>query len=223
MTMKTAQRITAWSFSRWWTYQTCPYQAKLKYIDKIGKPFAGPAAERGTEIHQLGEDYLLKKLPRPPAEYGKFKPQLKELRQLKADAEKEWAFTRAWERTTWFASNTWLRVKVDAVALADDTATVVDFKTGKVYDHHMLQMDLYAVAAMIQIPVAKRVRTALWYVDQGKGEEETFPRTSLTKLKKSWEKKAAPMLADTKFKPTPSEACRRCEFSAAKGGPCKYS
>ena len=50
-------RITSWSFSRWSCYSSCPYKAKLKFIDKLKEP-GSPQMDRGTVIHELAEHYV---------------------------------------------------------------------------------------------------------------------------------------------------------------------
>ena len=49
--------VPAWSYSGLKVFETCPYRT---YISKVKKVYeeAGPAAERGSRIHQLAEDYV---------------------------------------------------------------------------------------------------------------------------------------------------------------------
>lgn len=216
------QQITAWSFSRFQTYASCPAKAKYKFIDKLQEP-PNDAMARGTAIHKLAEDYTRAKKPgQIPTELIKFEDQFIELNKSKPLVEQEWAFTQDWQPTGWFAKDTWVRVKVDAACLEDDTLYVIDHKTGKEKDDHKEQLSIYGVAGLIQFPLVQIVSAQLWYLDSGVQTPHEFSRKELPALKKDWEKQTKAMLTDTRFSPKPSNACRWCAFSKEKGGPCRF-
>ena len=52
--------IDRWSYSRLGTYESCPKKAYYSYVEKIPQE-QHPAAQRGTRIHQLAEDYIVGK------------------------------------------------------------------------------------------------------------------------------------------------------------------
>ena len=57
--------IPAWSYSALKTYETCAYRSYISKVKRIQEDF-GPAAARGTDIHQQAKDYVrgdLKELP----------------------------------------------------------------------------------------------------------------------------------------------------------------
>ena len=47
--------LRAWSYSALKVYEECPYRSYIQKVKKIQEP-SGPAAERGTMIHQEAED-----------------------------------------------------------------------------------------------------------------------------------------------------------------------
>ena len=64
---KVAKAVTSWSFSRYGDYKKCPLAFKLKHIDKIQEP-KSPAMQRGIDIHNLAEAYVVGKLAKLPPE-----------------------------------------------------------------------------------------------------------------------------------------------------------
>ena len=232
-----AQRITAWSYSRYNDYKQCPLKAKFKHVDKLKEP-GSPAMDRGSAIHKLAENFLKGLVRALPAELKTFGAFFRALKKLNPAVEQDWAFTANWVQCGWFDVVAWCRVKVDATAY--DTVTkrvrVVDHKTGRFNPDHPDQLSLYAVAAFEVFPDADAADCELWYLDHplcvgGPLENpvrKTFQRAEAQALKKDWEKRVKPMLADTRFAPRPNDRCRWCWFRKDNGqypggvGPCKF-
>jgi len=235
--------LTSWSFSRYSDYRQCPLKFKLKHIDKIQEP-PNDAMARGAEIHTKAEKYLKGELRTLPTELKLFKDEFKVLRALYkkktlgAIVEDNWSFTKDWDQTTWNDwANCWLRVKLDAAHYEDDgdVMVVTDWKTGKFRleknEEYVEQLELYALSALLLHEHVEEVRPRLAYVDQGvvypEGDSPLiYVRADIPKLKKTWEKRVAPMFKDKKFAPRPNNLCRWCFYrasnKAAGGGQCKY-
>lgn len=233
--------ITAWSYSRYSDYKQCPLRFKLKYIDKLPEP-GSPQMQRGSDIHKEGELWLKKpsgkgKPARLPDSYKHFKEEMEQLRGLAPLVEQQWGFTRQWTPTGWFGQDTWLRIICDvAVLYDDDTAEVIDFKTGRKYDTNEEQVELFSSGVFMKFPNVRHVTTRLWYLDQEKDNEviREYGREpgmtndngdkllSFEEIRNDWEKKVVAMFKDKRFAPTPNDKCRWCSFSKAKGGPCKF-
>jgi CRISPR/Cas system-associated exonuclease Cas4 (RecB family) len=234
-----ANKITGWSFSRYNTYRQCPQLAKYKFIDKLAEP-SSPALERGTEIHKLAEDYIKGKIRNIPKELKLFDSIFKFLKgEFKKKiavimVEDQWIFKSDYTMTVWNDwAGAWLRVKLDVAHNEDknETMVVTDWKTGKYrpdeMEAYIMQLELYALTALIKYPYLKKVRPRLVYLDTGDtyppaGEVIEYTQADVPKLKKLWEKRVKPMLNDVRFKPTPSDKCRWCFFSKEKNGPCKF-
>ena len=127
--------VPAWSYSGLKTYESCAYRTYIAKVKKVWEE-AGPAAERGSRIHGLAEQYVKGELGELPKELQKFASQFEELHKLFADGkvevEGEWGFTLDWETTGWMEHNTWARVKLDVIVHETETsARVIDHKTGK--------------------------------------------------------------------------------------------
>lgn len=236
--------ITAWSFSRYSTYKSCPLKAKLAFIDKINEP-PNDAMARGTQIHALAEDYIKGKIRALPPELKLFKEDFKFYRaQYKKSisgmvVEDTWSFTKDWNETQW---NDWVgcavRIKLDCAHHEDDSTLIItDFKTGKYRqqsnEDYVEQLELYALAALLLHPHIEVAKPRLQYLDEGityppEGDDSlVFTRADIPRLKKLWEKRTKPMLSDTTFAPRANNFCRWCWYGQSKkaaGGPglCKY-
>lgn len=230
--------LTSWSFSRWSVYNQCPAKAKYKFIDKLQEP-GSPAMDRGSSIHKEAENYVLgsgKLVPENLVKHKEFFVEMRDRRSRKPDfveVETTWAYTKDWGMTAW---NDWtgcrLRVKVDLAVRAEEDPemlAVVDIKTGRYspdkHQEYKLQLELYALGALLKYPEVREVRPSLLYTDEGRHFAPPEIRSSqkdLTRLKKSWEKRVEPMLSDTLFNPRPGNHCRWCHYRNSNGGPCRY-
>ena len=132
--MSEPKKIRSWSYSRLLDFESCPYKAKLKIIDKIPEPErplppgkTEHANDRGTRIHLECENFVQGKGPFP-AEMKHFEAELKSIqaRYKKGHValEGEWGFDRNWQPVDWKIA--WLRVKLDvSVMLTQQHALVV--------------------------------------------------------------------------------------------------
>lgn len=219
-------RFAAWSYSRLTTYEECPRRARYVHLEKRPEP-KSPAMDRGTEIHKEAELYLKGTVRTLPASLKRFKEGFAYLRKVKASAEGELAFDASWRPVSWFAPTVRLRVKIDALApgAGDGGALlVVDYKTGKVRPANVDQLDLYDAAGLLATG-APAVESRLWFLDHGvvePREPRVTEASSLPAMKKKWERRAAPMLADETHAPRPGNYCRWCHFRKDNGGPCEY-
>jgi hypothetical protein len=156
----------------------------------------------------------------------------KELNFLKdnmAIVEQSWGFKSDWEwtgRAGWFGDDVWFRAKADAiVTYDDDTALLIDWKTGRKYFTNEEQVELFSLAAFKRFPFLTEVDTRLWYTDAPEDDNEiqrTYTLKDAERIQKDWTKRVVPMFKDRKYAPTPNDKCHWCPYSRAKGGPCKF-
>ena len=218
------KQISAWSFSRYSTYVSCPRKAKYTIIDRLSQP-GSAAMDRGTAIHKLAEDFALKRLKKLPAELALFKEEFMALKKEKSViCEEQWAFTKDWDPCGWSDwNNAWCRVKMDcAYVRSDNVLVIIDHKTGKIKDDHKEQLSLYALAGLVMYPDVVGVEAKLWYLDAGEEVTESWDAEQYESLKKLWAKKVKAMLSDKTYKPKPGVACRWCHFRKGNDGPCEF-
>jgi hypothetical protein len=201
----------------------CPLKAKLAHLDHLIAP-SSPQMERGNLFHQLAQDYVEGKLPSVPFQLAPFAQQFDMLRERKTECERKWGFTASWQPCDWNATQVWLRVKCDATfQQPNNSMVIIDLKTGRVYEQHEDQLELYALAGFAMFPAISMVVAQDWYLDQDEVATGTFTREQVPHLRATWDKRAAALLADTIFPPRPGPQCRRCPFSSRWGsGPCQF-
>ena len=214
------------SYSGIGTYEKCPKKFYYKYIEKVEtEPLTeetAPAMFRGTRMHAELEDYLndLQQHlgPETISQMG-FASMLK---KRGAQPEVEFCFDNNWESQPFDSEEGLIRGVIDVQCIDDEDphAFVYDWKTGKIYDDHAHQRQLYALAILIQYPHVETVTSGSVYIDQNKTEIKDFNRASLTAYKWIWEKKVNKCRPPQDYPARKSWLCKFCEFGKTKGGPC---
>lgn len=222
--------LKAWSYSALKVFEQCAYRSYIAKVKKIQED-SGPAAERGTMIHQQAEDYVNGTLGEFPDTLKKFKSEFEELRDGYADAkvelEGEWGFDINWQPVGWMEKNTWARIKLDALVHQDETsARVIDYKTGKKFGNeigHSQQALLYALASFLRYPDLQYAQTELWYLDLGETTVKSFTRDQAMQFMPTWHKRAVTMTTCNDFAPTPSkDSCRWCSYRKGEFPECAW-
>jgi RecB family exonuclease len=224
--------VSSWSYSSLKVFEECPYRTYIQKVKRIPEP-SSPAADRGTAIHKLAEDYVKGELDKMPSELNpsKFKDDFEELRQLyteaKVEIEGEWGFNTDWNPTGWMSPDTWARIKLDAMVLQSDTsARVIDYKTGKKFGNeipHSQQCLLYAIGTFFKYPVLEFVQTELWYLDKGEKTIRGFNREEAMQFAPGYHSRAVKMTTCTEFSPTPSnDSCRWCPYGKGEHPECRW-
>lgn len=226
----TVPQVTAWSYTRYTDYERCPLFFKEKHLTRSIKDEGNAAMRRGSDVHKEAEDYTLKRIKKMPDSLRNFKPEFEQLQGLNPMVEQNWGFRSDWSwtgRPGWFGDDVWLRIKADVcVKYDDDTADLIDHKTGRKYDINQDQVELFGSSAFMRFPELKIVTVRLWYLDveDPKNNEETIDITAeqAVGIRKAWDKKVRPMFNDRKFAPKPNDKCKWCPVSNANGGTCKF-
>jgi hypothetical protein len=211
------------SYSAISTWEDCPRKLFYRHIErvKIDAP-PSPAMLRGLEMHKLAENFLLGQhegdLP-PPLDF--YQDYFTGLRQYTLEPEWKFGLTPDFELGDFDDPQILIRGVVD-LKMVSDTLDVFEFKTGKIYDEHVNQMNLYSIPAMLAHPEFETVKVTAVYFDQQDSIEETFLRSSMFIHIDHWKAKVAKIKSDEVFMPKPAYRCRWCEFSRHNGGPCQF-
>lgn len=224
-------QITAWSYSRLALFELCPLQYKLQNIDKVPSP-PNKAMQRGNELHKQLANYILVKTAPKPAVLKDGQPgavfakQFDELRKFDRShviVEQQWGFNASWKACAYFGNGIWWRVILDVgLVYPDDTADVIDHKTGKKYATNEDQTRQFALSVTCRFPAVKAVTTRLWYVDSGQEEIAEYTKAEMPAVQSDLGKRVAKMLGAETFPPRPNEKCFLCNYSKSKGGQCKF-
>lgn len=165
------------SFSTLTKFEQCKYSVFLSKVVKI-PGVSGPAADRGSEIHEKLEDYVMgkrEKFPWTTIKAGQhYAPIIDEFRKLYKEnrvvPEFQLTFTKDMQPSEWDAPNCWLRGAIDVLVWENDKrtkASLYDYKTGQdtMSAKHRSQLMLYALLLMILYPELEEVRCAAIYLD----------------------------------------------------------
>lgn len=209
------------SYSKLSTYETCPDKAKYKYVFNIREE-KGPAAERGSALHASAEAYLLGTKTTIRKELVPIVQVLKLTKKMAPLVEHKLAFTRGLEKTVdWKSDQAWFRMVLDAAYLDGSTAYVQEWKSGKMYDDHLAQRQLYGIGAFHVWPKVETVIAKTHYLDLGQTASVALTRKNATLLTWHFNERLEQMERDKRFGPRPGIYCRWCPFSRYKGGPCR--
>ena len=213
-----------WSYSRYNLFNKCKTAFNMYVHRKDFKLPAfktNPAMERGNMIHKKAEEYVKGNITGVPKEMQCFSAEFKNLVKHKAVAEQDWWINDKWEQVDYLDwNNVWLMVKSDAHVIMDDSAIIIDYKTGKVYDSHEKQAELYAVAALSIFDSVESVETEFWYLDQQEISPYYYEKPDLIYYRELWDERAVEMQQQKTFDPSPSFTnCNWCEFKSV----CEFS
>lgn len=212
-----------WSLSSLGCYEKCAARYKYRYIDGlIDAP--GAAASRGTLIHSTVEAFIRGLSIELPANLALYRGFFDGIKRVDGDVlpEHKLALNEQWEPTDFSADNVWWRGVLDLLIVEPNRLTLYDWKTGKIYDDHDDQKEIYSLATLLHHPKLYEVRAIHVYLDLGKNREKTIHRDHVPALQDKFLRRVNRMQTDTDFIPNPSFMCRYCSFSAAKGGPCRF-
>ena len=212
------------SYSAISCYENCPAEYAHKYIWKTPRPdfVVNEKMQRGLDMHQELEDFINGDLDKLSEELEHFEDWLNE---IKADAdfykaEMEFCFDEEWQPIDFKVNDGLVRGLKDFVFKNGDVLHVKDWKTGKRYDSHTSQQNLYGLAGLLLFPDVKEVHSSMVYLDLGEESTIKYTRAMLSSYKWVWERKVKKIREATEFLPRPSWKCRFCDFSQGNGGPC---
>lgn len=201
----------AWSYSKKKNYDTCP---KRHYEVDILKNYTETSEQLtwGNEVHDALAAACSGKAPLPPTlkMYQKWVDVVKES-PGELLVEQKFAITRDFKATAYFAPNVWYRGICDLLMLNGDTATAIDWKTGKI-KHDSIQLMLMATCIFIHHPQIKTVKTRFIWLPDDCSTPETWSRDTFLKEWVSLLPELEAMETATKainFPPKPSPLCRK--------------
>lgn len=204
------------------TFKTCPLKFYGQSIAKDILYKESPAKQRGIEVHEAVENYIVGASTSLPSDIDaaytrRMIDSLGELGGV-VHVEKELAITKELEPTTFWADNAWLRARADVVVEHNGSVTLIDLKTGKKWDNDNFQL---RVEAMMCVPIFKvqRVNFAYWYLDAGETVAGTVDLSDglrqvsdIIKLSRDMETS----IANGSFAPRRNKFCRWCDYYKVK-------
>jgi hypothetical protein len=170
-----------WSYSHLKNFETCP---KRYYHYQVAKDVKEEESTQLAEGHALHKAFELRLKGTPlPFAYTMHEPLLAKVIAAPGETygEQKMALTSTFQPSPFFGKAVWMRTVIDALKLTDETATVLDWKTGKVKSD-MTQCQIMAATLFHHKASLQRVRTALVFTEHGEIESEEFTRSDLPEI-----------------------------------------
>lgn len=219
--------IFRWSLSALKLFERCKFAYKCRYITKVPdmRPPGGPA-QRGIDTHKTIELNLTENQPLSLDLENKWGSAFSEIKQFPMLVEHRIGLDPNWQVVPWDAAE--LRMVLDLKAKKPGGYTVYDWKTGKEYEEHYEQKELYSLGVLAEHPEETTVRAVHVYLDLGKQTVREYHRDQLLARRAQWDSRAKKLrgyLESADFGqwiPEPNFFCRWCSYAKANKGPCKF-
>jgi len=205
----------AHSYSAIKQYEICPKQYKLQRITREVKASFGEASIYGNRIHdQLDlrlKDAAKDPLPDESAKYEQLVVGIEAMPGVIL-SENEMTLNIDLNPTGWWDKDAWLRSKIDVLVMHEDSAVVIDWKTGK-HRPDFSQLELFAIQTFKHYPDINQIKSSFVWLKDMKMDHMTYDRSDAPIL---WAKLLARIanieksLADDKWPATPSGLCPWC-------------
>lgn len=211
------------------TFEKCPYQAFLKFVEKRPEPDTrdrGPL-DRGIAVHTAAEEFIRSEREDLIRELRHFDTELQELREQfqegKVLTEDDWAYDTEWTPCDWWGETAWLRMKLDVRQQLDtNQVKILDWKTGRKDGNevkHSQQGMLYAIGEFLRYPETAHVRVEFAYTDKNDRMKKDYTRERALRFLPTWHERALKATSTTDFQAKPNKInCRWCPYSPNNGG-----
>jgi len=109
--------------------------------------------------------------------------------------------------------NILIRGFIDFLAIKDDIAIIVDWKTGKFKeDQNEMQLIIYSIWIFLKFPNVKKIEAYFYFVEHNKYVLRTYYREQLNELIKKMVEYIKPVENESKFDKNISPLCDWCPF-----------
>lgn len=179
-----------WSYSGLKEYVNCP---KQYYHLRIAQDYVKKQTSQmlyGTAVHKACEDYVRDLTPLAK-NYERYRPMLDALLEIEGIRYPEYkmAITKDHKPCSFNAPEYWARGIVDLLIVNDDTAHIVDYKTGSAKYPDPKQLKLMALMTYAHFPAVDHIKAGLLFVAHNTFVDEEYRRDQ-------WEDLLAAFAAD---------------------------
>ncbi len=213
------------SYSGLGSYDKCPSQFQRKYVTKEhGAPYiSSPAASRGIGLHKAVEDLINGKTDSLPKEIEFYTQFFTALRNQGAVAEEKFCFNKEWEPVDFEDHEAGMirgLMDITMYIKTEKDSNVYELKSGKVYDDHPHQRNLYGMVHLLNHPDIETVTVTGVYMDLKKNEATTYYQNMMSSYKYMWQRKINKVQPPQPYPMRPGWYCRSCPYSKGNGGLC---
>jgi CRISPR/Cas system-associated exonuclease Cas4 (RecB family) len=176
-----------WSYSGLKDYVTCPRQY---YEVKVAKNFTKRPTQQmlyGNAVHKALEDYVGENKPLEK-NYERYQPMLDALLQIDGERFPEYrmALNANLQPCSFGSEEYWVRGIVDLLIVNDDTAHIVDYKTGSAKYPDVKQLKLMSLMTYAYFPEVQQIKAGLLFVAHNTFIDEVYHRDEAEHLWKEF-------------------------------------
>ena len=166
-----------WSYSGLKDYTNCPRQY---YEVKVAKNFVKKPTQQmlyGSAVHKALEDYVGERKPLQK-NYERYQPMLDALLEIEGQRFPEYrmALNADLQPCSFGGADYWVRGIVDLLIVDDDTAHIVDYKTGSAKYPDVKQLKLMSLMTYAHFPEVQHIKAGLLFVAHNTFIDETYHR-----------------------------------------------
>jgi len=177
-----------WSYSSLGLFKQCPHKYyKIRIVKDIVEKQT-EAVMYGLEVHKAAEDYIGKGTP-VPKKYDFIVPTLDRLNKIAGEklCESKLGLKYDLSPCGFYDPEVWWRGVADLIILQDDTAYIVDYKTGKSAKYaDTAQLEILSLAVFKHFPQVKRVKGGLLFVVSEQFVKHDYHQEEQSVLWNSW-------------------------------------
>lgn len=212
------------SFSSIKMYENCPYRYYHQRVKKSVVDQGGEASLYGERVHKFLEDRLKGDAPLPQEVEG-YEHLVGAVEKLckggELLTEQELTLNIDLKPTGWFDKDAWLRTKIDVLILKNNTAVVLDWKTGK-RRPDFSQLELYAAQVFTHHPHITRISSGFVWLKDSAMDKSVYTREEHHELWQSVLERIARIEKSLETDTWPAKPSGLCKFCPAKHL-CRYS
>jgi hypothetical protein len=171
------------SYSALKDFNTCPRKYAEVRVKKNYIPQEHESAVYGKEVHKAFEDYIKAGID-IPKNYEKSKKLLDVLLEIPGvkHCEYELAIDENKQPCGFTDDTRWARGIIDLLILGQDTAFILDYKTGKSRYADTKQLKLLALLTFAKFPYINHIRAALLFIGENRLVPAEYGRHEMDKL-----------------------------------------
>jgi hypothetical protein len=177
-----------WSYSSLKDYANCPKQYnEVKILRNFTKKMT-PQMLYGSEVHRALENYTKDRTPLPK-NYARYQAPLDALLTIDGEVFPEYKMALdANKQPCEFSSKEyWVRGIVDFLAIAEDHAYIVDYKTGSNKYPDPKQLKLMALMTFSHFPEVNTIKAGLLFIAHNSFIDEIYTRSQIDEMWKVFE------------------------------------
>lgn len=171
--------LIPWTYTLLKTFDNCAHQGQRRYWVKDVPYAETDAMKYGNQVHFAAE-HRLKSNTAVPEAFHFLEPWCRSIARHKPIVEMKLGVTEQHQPCGFFAKDVWGRGKPDITIMNEETAAILDWKTGRVWEDPF-QLEVEAFLLKTNFPKLKRITgNFIWLKENKLGEPHDLSDTIAT-------------------------------------------